>query len=569
MQRGVLDARLRDLASEWTELEARDGRLRRRGDQARKEERENATRHASGSLHAPLGLGIGRRCGCASTNLLAPVPTGAIPLPDEEVMRRRHPGLRTILTTTTLGVVALAVGVSISLAVVVHRLHIASENLAAAVESIRLTDEAQIDLLLHARTVDLPVRRDLERDLRRALEDLAPFVTSGVEARVLEDVTARVERYFDAARGSALGSPPAAARLDEAYAGLERLVDTNVLHAREARARVTRWDTLASGVGFGTAALLLIGSGCFVWWLRARAFRPVFGLLRSMERFGRGDRDVRAEETGPAELHALAQRFNEMAAALVAQRQAQMNVLGGVAHDLRGPLGALKLGLASVSRQATLPPEPRIRRMVEMAERQVARMERMVGDFLDTARIEAGKLDLSFDWRDAREIVGEVASLFEGTSSKHQLVVDLPPNEVWVRCDALRLEQVLGNLLSNALKFSPDGGQVRVQLRRDNDEAVVSVEDSGVGISEEDQGRLFEPYRRVGPNRDTIPGIGLGLFVVHQLVQAHGGRIEVESAPGRGTTFSVRLPSAGEPAAPGLATASRRANEEHPRPPSC
>jgi two-component system, OmpR family, sensor histidine kinase MtrB len=455
-------------------------------------------------------------------------------------MSKRYPGLRSIFTAAMLVIVVLAVAVSTSLVVLTNRLHSASRSLADTVESVRIANDAEIDLLLHARTRDAIAKRNLEADLRRTLVDLKPFVTTAAEDKALRDVSDRVEHYFEASHEE--GNPPAPAerRLDAAYEALEALVDVNVAHARGAREQVARWDGIANGVGLGTALSVLVLSGWFLWWLRARGFRPVFSLLRSMERFGRGDRDVRADETGPSELHELAKRFNEMAAALSAQRDVQMSFLGGVVHDLRNPLAALKLTAASAQREGGMAPEVKLVRIGERAERQIARMERMLGDLLDTVQIEAGKLELRLDWREARQLVREVTSTFDATLT-HELHVDVPDQEIWIRCDPLRIEQVLSNLISNAIKFSPAGGKVTVALRREGNEAVLSVADPGIGISDEDQRRLFEPFRRVGGSKDKIPGVGLGLFVVREIVAAHGGRVEITSAPGRGTEFRVRL----------------------------
>jgi signal transduction histidine kinase len=111
-----------------------------------------------------------------------------------------------------------------------------------------------------------------------------------------------------------------------------------------------------------------------------------------------------------------------------------------------------------------------------------------------------------------------------------------------VSCDALRIEQVLTNLVSNAIKYSPRGGRVEVTLEQPGTEAILNVVDQGVGIPSDDQAHIFEPFRRSGASRELVPGAGLGLFVARRIVEAHGGRIEVESRPGAGSTFRVHLP---------------------------
>jgi two-component system, OmpR family, sensor histidine kinase MtrB len=463
------------------------------------------------------------------------------------LMRQRHLGLRAILTTTTVAVVLLCLGVSVSLVLFTGRLHEASRDLADAVESLQLASDAKMDLLVHGRTGDAGVRRDIEARLKRTFADLAAHVTTEAEREGLWRASYAVDRYITATH--ARSSPPEAAthQLDAAYDALESMVEVNVEVARNARKHVAQLDSLADTVGIGAALALLVLAAWLLWWLRSRAFRPVFALLESMERFGRGDRLARAEESGPAELQALAKRFNEMASALAAQRDAQMSFLGGVAHDIRNPLAALRLSMSSAQAAAPGILEARFSRTFALAERQITRIERMLGDLMDTAKIEAGKLDLRLDWRDARGIVSEVTAQFEATSPANRLIVDLPDEEVWLRCDPLRMEQVLSNLLSNAIKYSPEAGDVRVTLVREPDEIILSVADQGIGISTEDQARLFEPFRRVGSPTGAVPGAGLGLFVVRQIVLAHGGRIDVASARGSGSTFRVRLPVVASP----------------------
>jgi signal transduction histidine kinase len=113
-----------------------------------------------------------------------------------------------------------------------------------------------------------------------------------------------------------------------------------------------------------------------------------------------------------------------------------------------------------------------------------------------------------------------------------------------VRCDAARLEQVINNLVSNAIKYSPGGGDVLVTVQIQQAQAVVLVSDHGLGIDPDEQKRIFEPFARAHPGRISIGGAGLGLFVAKRIVEAHGGHIGVESVPGKGTRFAVALPRA-------------------------
>src|SRR5690606_33963967 len=131
---------------------------------------------------------------------------------------------------------------------------------------------------------------------------------------------------------------------------------------------------------------------------------------------------------------------------------------------------------------------------------------------------------------DIRQVLERVTHDFRALSSHHELQLHLPKRDVPVMCDVLRIEQVLANLLSNAVKYSPGSECVEIDLACAGREAVICVTDHGVGISETDQAHLFEPFRRLGLSKEAIPGVGLGLFMVRQIVAAHGGSIQVASA---------------------------------------
>jgi signal transduction histidine kinase len=416
----------------------------------------------------------------------------------------------------------------------------ASETLRAAVESVRLAQEAEIGLLLHARATDPFVRRTLEEALRGHLDGALAHVTSRHEGRLVRRVEARIARYLE--------RPPSASgtgriQLERAVASLESLVDVNVAQAYAAAARAESWGTAATAIGIAAVVTIATLAASLLWWLQARVFRPTLALGTAMEAFARGDRDVRAVETGPAELRDMAGRFNEMAGTLAAQRSSQIAFLAGIAHDLRNPLATLRTSIAIVRPDAPLPDEARLRHVLGLVARQIHRLDRMVGDFLDMARIDAGALELRLEQCDLRDVVHGVTELLAAEHGAHRLQVVLPPEPAWLACDPMRLEQVVGNLISNALKYSPTETPVHVAVGMRNGGVTVAVRDRGPGIPEREQARIFEPFRRLATTPNAPAGAGIGLHVVRRIVQAHGGDVVLVSAPGAGSEFRVHLPA--------------------------
>jgi signal transduction histidine kinase len=243
-----------------------------------------------------------------------------------------------------------------------------------------------------------------------------------------------------------------------------------------------------------------------------------------------------------------------LAGAIARQRRQRIAFLGGVVHDLRNPLGAMKLGVGALRQLPALAAEEQARRLLFRVDRQIDRLAHMLGDLLDAARIEAGELELSLQEVDVGKAAREMMELYAPTSPDHRFELERPDEPVIVRGDPLRIEQVISNLLSNAIKYSPGGGPVRIAVGADENagEAEIAVEDRGVGIAPEEVATIFQPFRR-RPGASKTPGAGLGLSVVKRIVEAHGGRVEFESVPGEGSTFRVRLPleaAAGELSAP-------------------
>ena len=454
---------------------------------------------------------------------------------------------RTSLSRSILSIVMtlalLAATAALAFAYLTTALHSASEAIESSAESVKLFEEIERDLLLHELSADPLARDRLAAAAQSGLEQAGRYVGSDSESRSLDLARSRVAAYLqsdDAAR-------PAAFR--QAVQSVSSLVDVNVADAREERRLAARYDLLGHFLAAASALSLAAMVGAVAWWLRRRAFRPVLDLGQAMERFTRGDRSARAATGGPEELAEMARRFNDLADAQDHQRERLMAFLAGIAHDLRNPLSALKCSRGVVRPDRPMPPEAVVRKAFELAYRQVDRMDRLVSDFLDTARIEAGQLRLEKAPCDLRDLARSACALFESASARHRVELEAPETPVVAECDAQRVEQVLDNLVSNAIKYSPEGGAVRVRVRLDGDRAVIAVSDPGVGLAAEDLERIFEPFQRAGPRREDIPGMGLGLFVVRRIVEGHAGTIHVDSQPGVGTTFEVRLPIRAAPGA--------------------
>lgn len=455
-------------------------------------------------------------------------------------MHERRFGLRAVLTVLTIAVTSLALTVLVLLLIMTQYLNRVSATLAHSVENVRAAEETQIALLMHERGQDPPARAEAEM-----LKNLAVIRRSATAqgSQAVARAEELVNAYIAQAR-AAPGPTEVPEQFAAAFRMLDEVSDLNIAEARTARDMAVRWDRRLNLLGWVAMGVVLALTASLLWWMRTHAFQPVFALAQAMERFGRGDHEARAEERGPHELREMVERFNEMAAALAAQRRAQMAFLAGVAHDLRNPISALSLSVALIAPDQPLPPEASIRRTIELVRRQLKKLERMVNDFMEMTKVDAGELELQLGRQDLVPLVREVVDLFDATEPEPRIEVSLPASPVWVEGDALRMEQIITNLISNALKYSPSARKVEVGLRRAEDEVQLYVRDYGIGISEEDQRRLFEPFQRASLSKDTVPGAGLGLYVVQRLVHAHRGRIDVRSRRGEGAEFSVRLPLA-------------------------
>jgi signal transduction histidine kinase len=234
-----------------------------------------------------------------------------------------------------------------------------------------------------------------------------------------------------------------------------------------------------------------------------------------------------------------------------AAHQQLQQFLGMVTHDLSTPLSALLGYLQWLRRSAGQTTPEKQQWALSSIESAATRMCRLVDDLRDAEHTGASQFVLRRAPLDLTEIVRRVVALQQSTTASHHLILDAPEHleAVW---DGERLGQLLANLISNAIKYSPAGGDVRVTVREVASEAVVSVSDQGIGLSRAQIERLFQPFTRLYSGRE-IKGTGLGLYICKAIVEAHGGRIWVESTPDQGSTFTVTLPCV--TVSPSLATA--------------
>jgi signal transduction histidine kinase len=290
----------------------------------------------------------------------------------------------------------------------------------------------------------------------------------------------------------------------------------------------------------GTAALIL---GIILSLIISHSIaRPLGKVAGAAGEIAAGNLDARAPVEGPTEARRVAEAFNAMASQVQAGRQAQRELVANIAHDLRTPLTSIQ-GYAQALMDGTAATPQAQRQAATAIHEESQRLHRMTSALLDLARFEAGQVELAQEPVDLGALVRRRAEIarVQAQEAGIDLTVTAPAPGVIARGDEARLAQVLDNLLSNALAHTPAGGQVAIGVAARGRWAVVTVADTGAGIPEAEMPRIFERFYR-GDRARRGPGTGLGLAIVREIVNAHGGTIEVESVVGEGSVFRVRLP---------------------------
>ncbi len=299
---------------------------------------------------------------------------------------------------------------------------------------------------------------------------------------------------------------------------------------------INRSFMLAAGAsGIGALALALL--------LSRRIVSPVEALTVAARRMEKGDLSQRVEVRSRDEIGDLAHAFNAMADSLARQEQLRRTMVADVAHELRTPLSNIR-GYLEAVRDRVLQPDAQV---VDSLHEEAMLLARLVDDLQELALAEAGQIKLAPRPADIGSLIEKALAALrpqlvtKGVEAKVSLPDGLPEVEV----DPERIGQVLHNLLDNALHYTPAGGEISITATKEGNEVEVRVRDSGPGIAPEHLPYVFERFYRADPSRARATGgAGLGLAIVRQLVQAHGGHVRAESETGRGATFTFTLPVA-------------------------
>jgi signal transduction histidine kinase len=283
-------------------------------------------------------------------------------------------------------------------------------------------------------------------------------------------------------------------------------------------------------------------AGIFGWYLSRRITAPVLALSDATDEIAAGRYDVVVPTTGGGEIRHLAERFNEMAAKLAESEERERHFLMSVSHELRTPLTGIR-GHVDALRDGLVDDPELVQVSLDVVAAEAVRLERLVGDVLDLAKLRAHRFTVLTEEVDMHRLVEQAYTSFGEEARRREIEFHLVENgePPTIMTDGDRVLQVISNLLSNAFRWTPDGGDVELSVSTTNGVVQVDVTDSGPGIGAAERERIFRPF----VSGDGTSGTGLGLPIARELARALGGRIELETALGRGSRFGLVLPLTG------------------------
>ena len=297
------------------------------------------------------------------------------------------------------------------------------------------------------------------------------------------------------------------------------------------------------------APVILVSAGLIGYWLAGSSMRPVEGIMDEVDAISDG-RSLHRRLAVPLsgdEMARLALTVNGMLARLEQSFASLRRFTADASHELKTPLMVLRAGVERALVHPGIPSE--ILQSLDETLAQINQMTEMVENLLTLARADEGRAPLAVEECDLREVVADVAETagILGEEAGVTAVHTMPETPVRLAVDRHRIREMLLNLVTNAIKYTPRGGSLALALEENEDAVTFTVRDTGIGIAAGDLPHIFERFWRADPARSRTgdrPGVGLGLAIAKWIVEAHGGSITVQSRPGRGTMFIIRLPKA-------------------------
>jgi two-component system OmpR family sensor kinase len=280
------------------------------------------------------------------------------------------------------------------------------------------------------------------------------------------------------------------------------------------------------------------------------SLRPLTQVEETAEAFAKGDYTARLPEArGDTEVGRLTWSLNQMLTRIAESFEARKaseeklrRFVADASHELRTPLTAIR-GFAELHRQGAVVGEEKTAELVRRIENESIRMSTLVEDLLLLARLDQSR-EMERLPIDLKTLINEAATSAQVAGPEHPITLSLPPDDVFILGDSMRVHQVISNLLANARTHTPNGTEIRINLTSSDDEVIVEVSDNGPGLSIADQERIFERFYRADPSRvrNGGEGTGLGLSIVDAVMRAHGGTVKVTSELGHGATFKLFFP---------------------------
>jgi two-component system sensor histidine kinase BaeS len=287
---------------------------------------------------------------------------------------------------------------------------------------------------------------------------------------------------------------------------------------------------LLLGAGLGVALAINVGA-------------PIQQVTHAVYSLANGERSEALPEMGTEETRQLSRAVNTLVERLRGLEAARKRLLANLIHEIGRPLGALRMGIEALSHGADRDPEFYKEMLVGM-DLETARLQRLLEDLSHLHEQTLGVLELDRQPLRLETWLPETLTAWQEAAVRKRLhwALNLPVSLPVIQADPLRLGQVIGNLVSNAIKYTPGGGTVTVKAGEANGQIWIQVSDTGPGIPPDQQEKMFEPFVRGGQGRRFPQGMGLGLSIARELVEAHGGKLELESEEGFGSRFTVWLP---------------------------